>query len=48
MRNLTCGYLQILLVVICLVLTRVETEEIVTKYRVLASVGLVSGGGGGR
>ena len=39
MRNLTCGDLQIMLVVISLVLTRVETEEI--------SSGLVSGGGGG-
>ena len=35
MRNLTCGDLQILLVVFRLVLTRVENEEI--SYQILGS-----------
>ena len=35
MRNLTCGDLQILLVVLWLVLTRAENEEI--SYQILGS-----------
>ena len=46
MRNLTCGDQQILLMVIWLVLTRVETDEISYERWVHVSLGLVSGGGG--
>ena len=47
MRNLTCGDLQILFVVIWLLLTELKLRKLVTKHWVHVSAELVSRGGGG-